>query len=109
MSVTLEVGLVAGDSRCGLLVLDGLDDNAFTGNRFLSLRAALVQDLPWVFLTVDSATIIVVENDPPVTVGIEQSSFTVDEGGVIEVCVFAVNNGPFDVTVLVYLHIEGDL
>ena len=45
---------------------------------------------------------------PSVVVGLAQSSFIVDEGGVINVCVFAVNDRYMDVEVLVYLHIEGE-
>ena len=45
---------------------------------------------------------------PSVIVGLEQSSFTVIEGGVINVCVFAKNDRYMDVEVLVYLHIEGE-
>ena len=107
--VTLEVGLTVGDSRCALLEVNGLDDDVVQGSRAFNLRAQLAQDVPWVFLTVSSSSLIVGDNEPPVTSGIQQSSFTVDEGGVIDVCVYALNFGPSEVTVLVYLHIEGDL
>ena len=46
---------------------------------------------------------------PPVTAGLGQSSFTVVEGGVIDVCVIVENQRYQPVEVLVYIHIEGEL
>ena len=46
---------------------------------------------------------------PSVVVGLEQSNFTVVEGRVIDVCVYAMNNRYDEVVVVVYLHIEGNL
>ena len=46
---------------------------------------------------------------PPVIVGLEQSSFTVVEGGEIIICVVIENRRYSPVEVFFYAHIEGEL
>ena len=44
---------------------------------------------------------------PPVSVAIEENRYSTFEGGDIEVCVTAENNGDEEVEVIVSVHIDG--